>query len=189
MALIDVKINPSRKDLLIFAVLWALFFALLGRLAVATPHVLLSAATVTGIAFVISILFNRDFPRSRQLIGCVIPLVLLTIGGLEQFAGVDPVHIEYTLWGVGGAGLILIAISPAIGKAIYTQWMFAAMPIGWTISHAILAGVYYLLLTPIGLIMRLTGYDPMSRKLDPAAASYWIKREQPKNAAAYFKQF
>jgi len=189
MALIDIKINPSRRDLLIFAVLWAIFFVLLGRLAEATPMVLLVAACVTGTAFVISLIFNGDYPRSRQIIGCVIPVVLLTIGGLEKFAGVNPLHIEYALWGVGAVGLVLIALSPAAGRAIYTHWMFAAMPIGWTLSHVILGAVYYLLITPIGLVMRIVDYDPMSRRMDRAAATYWLPREPRRDSVGYFRQF
>ncbi|MCE9591097.1 MAG: hypothetical protein K8S99_11290 [Planctomycetes bacterium] len=189
MALIDVKLNPSRKELLVFALLWALFFLLMAKLARATPHALLVAALVTGAAFLISIAFNGDYPRRKQIIGVAIPFLLLLIGGLEKYASVDAKVITYTLWAIGGAGLVAIALVPALGKAIYTQWMFAAMPIGWTMSQVILGAVFYLLFTPIGLLLRLFGHDTMHKRTDPAAATYWHKRETNRPSASYFRQF
>ena len=62
-------------------------------------------------------------------------------------------------------------------------------PIGWTISHAVLALLYYLLFTPIGLIIRLFGRDPMQRRLDRSAATYWVPHNQDRDAGRYFRQF
>ena len=53
----------------------------------------------------------------------------------------------------------------------------------------ILAVVYYLVLFPIGLILRLRGYDPMQRRFDRSAKSYWTPREQEEGTERYFKQF
>ena len=67
---------------------------------------------------------------------------------------------------------------------------YAAFPIGWVISHVILAFVYYLVLTPIGLIMRfLVRRDPMHRRYDPEAESYWLPHDRPEAMERYFRQF
>jgi hypothetical protein len=58
------------------------------------------------------------------------------------------------------------------------------------VSHVVLAIVYYLVVTPIGLVMRLVGYDAMKRRFDGEATTYWVHR--PDNAAdakSYFRQF
>jgi hypothetical protein len=39
--------------------------------------------------------------------------------------------------------------------------------------------VFYLVVTPIGLLMRALKKDLLRLKLDPAAKSYWIVREPP----------
>ena len=44
---------------------------------------------------------------------------------------------------------------------MFLGWMYAAFPIGWTISHLLLLAVYYFVLTPVGLALRLTGRDPV----------------------------
>ena len=91
------------------------------------------------------------------------------------------------LAGVLGAAAVLA--SPAFGSALYRGWMFAALPIGWTISHILLGMVYFLVFTPIGLIMRALGKDPMERRFQPDAPTYWIKRPPPAESARYFRQF
>jgi hypothetical protein len=74
-------------------------------------------------------------------------------------------------------------------RFVYVAWMAAAFPIGWLISHLLLAAVFYLVLTPVGLIMRLVGYDPMQRRFDPDTQTYWQPREPNKDTSRYFKQY
>jgi len=49
--------------------------------------------------------------------------------------------------------------------------------------------VFYLVLTPMGLIMRLLRRDPMLRAYDRAAASYWEAARSQRAASRYFRQF
>ena len=191
MAMIDIKHDPSRKDLRIFSLLWLVFFVLLGFLSYwqRTEHSLLNMAIFCAGAFLISIAFNTEQPRKLQLIGLLIPAVLTGIWALEHKLGVAPIHVVYAVAGVGVAGGLLIFASPATGKSIYVTWMYAALPIGWTVSHAILAVVFYGVLTPIGLIMRATGRDSMNRKFDAAATTYWLPHKQQTDASRYFRQF
>ena len=78
---------------------------------------------------------------------------------------------------------------PGATRIIYLAWMYAVYPIGWTISHLALAVVYYLVVTPIGLLMRLFGRDPMRRKFDPSATTYWQPHESADEPERYFRQF
>jgi Saxitoxin biosynthesis operon protein SxtJ len=93
-----------------------------------------------------------------------------------------------TLW--VAAALVPLA-GTASRKAIrlaYVGLSYATYPIGIVVSHVALALVYYLALMPIGLTMRLFGHDPLSRKFDPTAKSYWKTREGPRPPASYFDQ-
>jgi hypothetical protein len=47
------------------------------------------------------------------------------------------------------------------------------------VNPIVLGLIYGLAMVPIGLLMRATGRDPLSLKLDPQAASYWVVREPP----------
>jgi hypothetical protein len=189
MAMIDIKINPTKKDLWIFAVLWAAFFVVLARMVHWKPEALLIAAAVTGTAFLISITFNRDQPRSMQTLGIIIPLTLLTIGGLEKAFGVDPKYIVWVLIAIAVVGGLAIFVSPAMGKSLYTKWMYAALPLGWTFSHLVFGIVFFLVMAPIGFILRAIGKDPMERSFDRSVASYWIPHEQAADPGRYFRQY
>ncbi len=189
MPLIDIKINPTKTDLRVFAALWLVFFGVLGLLALGRPSALFGAGMFTGACFLISITLNSEHPRRLQLLGVTIPLALLAIGGAEQYLGVNPWAIASVLWAFGVVGAAATLLSPVAGRTLYTGWMYAALPIGWTISHVILGGVYYLVITPIGLLLRLAGNDPMHRRFDRGATTYWIPRERLSDPSRYFKQF
>jgi hypothetical protein len=46
-----------------------------------------------------------------------------------------------------------------------------------------------LVITPIGVIMRVCGYDPMQRRCDRNAETYWKRRENQDDTKRYFKQY
>jgi predicted acyltransferase len=91
------------------------------------------------------------------------------------------------LWRKGQAGLILLAIGVVIFLAglvwpkslalLHKAWMALALALGFIMSHIILALVYYVVLTPIGFIMKIVRRDPLELSFDRNAESYWIKRQ------------
>jgi hypothetical protein len=85
-------------------------------------------------------------------------------------------------------GGVLGAVRPELLKWIYVGWMVAVFPIGWTISHLLLGFIYYAILTPIGLLIRALGHDPMNRTIDRTAKTYWNEHEQAP-VPRYFRQF
>jgi hypothetical protein len=80
-------------------------------------------------------------------------------------------------------------LAPALLRAVYVGMACLTYPIGVVVSLVLLAAVYYLVLTPIGLLLRLFGYDPMCRRRDPNAVSYWTPREPADDVRRYFRQF
>jgi hypothetical protein len=86
---------------------------------------------------------------------------------------------------IGVTGLAL----PASIRGLFVGWMIAAWPIGWLISHLLLAGVFFLVVTPIGLALRVCGRDPLHRRWDHRAKTYWIARQPSSDSRRYFQQF
>jgi hypothetical protein len=52
-----------------------------------------------------------------------------------------------------------------------------------------MATLFYLIIAPIGLLLRLFGTDPMERRILPDAESYWEDAAAARPNASYFKQF
>jgi hypothetical protein len=100
----------------------------------------------------------------------------------------DSLTLAVTLWAVSVVGVAGWFIPTCI-RPFYVVWLAIAMPIGWTVSHVILLIMYYLVLTPMGLIMRVCGYDPLQRRFDRSAKTYWRDQEQSGSPEQYFKQF
>ena len=77
-----------------------------------------------------------------------------------------------------GAGLAVIStILPRLIRPIYRLWMMLAVVLGFVMTRVILSVVFAALVTPIGLVMRLLGKDPLKKKPDSSADTYWIERE------------
>jgi hypothetical protein len=95
-----------------------------------------------------------------------------------------------------GVGWGLAALIPLAGLAwpeflrmVYLFAVYSTLPIGLVVSYAILLVIYYFVVTPIGLIMRLFGHDPLQRRFDRAAESYWTPRQPQEEGERYFQQF
>jgi hypothetical protein len=89
---------------------------------------------------------------------------------------------------IAGLGVVDF-FRPGFLRPAYLVWMSLAFPIGWTVSHLLLLIVYYLILTPVGLVMRIVGYDPMQRQFDRSAKSYWTPHDPSAESVRYFKQY
>ena len=90
------------------------------------------------------------------------------------------------------AGFIIFLTSmifPKLTRFIYLGLILVTLPIGYMVSFILLALFYFLLLTPLGLLFRLIGRDPLRRKFDSTADSYWLTRKQSDRLNRYFHQF
>jgi len=74
-------------------------------------------------------------------------------------------------------------------RPVYVGWMLAVFPIGWVVSHTVLVIAYFGVVTPIGWLLRLRGYDPLDRRFDATASSYWKPRPPSPEVSRYFRQF
>jgi hypothetical protein len=97
---------------------------------------------------------------------------------------------EWTLWlgGIGLAvGLACIAV-PRAARPFYLVWMALGCCVGFVVSNVVLAAIYFLVVTPIGLALRISGRDPLRRAFEPKRPSYWDDAEKPGDAERYFGQ-
>lgn len=113
--------------------------------------------------------------------------LLLAVVALLRY-GSRPLAAAFCVGAV--ASIALGLMRPAWMRIVFLVWMGAAFPIGWLISHTLMAAIYFLVITPIGMLMRLFGRDPLARRFDSDASSYWTPRSsQATDPARYFRQF
>jgi saxitoxin biosynthesis operon SxtJ-like protein len=79
-------------------------------------------------------------------------------------------------------------VQPAAIRWIYSGWMIAVFPIGWTISRLMLAALFYLIFTPVALVFRVFRRDALHlRRQD--ARSLWMPKAGVSSPDQYFRQF
>ena len=133
--------------------------------------------------------FKRDpSPRElRQFALLWLPGVCLTLAAWaaarSQLSWAAALAVGATI------SLMLGFWQPRWLRPIYVAWMGIAFPFGWLLAHLLLAAIYFLLITPIGLILRIARRDPLAREFDREAQSYWTPRESTDDQTRYFRQY
>ncbi|MEG8946429.1 SxtJ family membrane protein [Rosettibacter firmus] len=74
--------------------------------------------------------------------------------------------------------------SQKILKPIYKIWMIIALILGLITTNIILTLFFYLIITPIGFVIKISGKDLLNLKFDKEKESYWNRRE----AGEYIKE-
>ena len=131
---------------------------------------------------------HEPSPTRLRIVGLVWAAFFGIVGGLVlSWSGSLPA--ASIPWSIGGLAALVGWFLPAVMRRLYLAAAYASFPAAWLISHFALALVYYLLLTPIGLLLRRFGHDPLLRRFDPSAETYWRRRERAESVDRYFRQF
>ena len=93
------------------------------------------------------------------------------------------------IWGAALTAAVVGFLFPKFMRLLYLGMFYLAFPIGWVVSHVLLAVIYYLLVTPMALVLKILGRDPLERSLDRSRESYWVRCEQADTSSRYFRQF
>jgi hypothetical protein len=136
-------------------------------------------------------LIQIDHDPSRRKLAFVglLWLVLLAVLGTIVLKKTGYVPAAAAIWAAALLVAVIGWLAPGLMRICYLVMACAALPIGLVLSPLVLAVVYYLVLTPTSLLMRLFGYDPMRRRFNPDAGSYWLPRDQDEDVSRYFRQF
>jgi len=122
----------------------------------------------------------------RQFAGLCI-VVFVGLAGWRAYHG-QAGTFTWALAAFGAVVGVIGLINPSAIKPIYTGWMIAAFPIGWTVSRVVLGAVYYLVFTPVAFVFRLMRRDALHLNR-PAQASYWSPKTGADKPETYFRQF
>lgn len=127
---------------------------------------------------------DRDL---RWFAGLLLPFVLLVMWGVWRRTGWTT--LPAVLVAVSAVITIAGLSRPQAIRLAYLGWMYAFFPVGWIVSHVILAATFYFVFTPLGLLLRLCGLDLIGRRWEPERKSYWTARPPSPPPERYFRQF
>ena len=80
---------------------------------------------------------------------------------------------------VGAAFLALALLVPKVLAPLNRIWLRFGLLLHRIVSPIVLAFMFFVVITPIGLLMRALGKNPLRLSFDPEVESYWIKRSPP----------
>ena len=134
----------------------------------------------------IAIQWNPERKQLRQFAAIWFPAFCALVGWIVgkktgHWAGVE------LAWVVCGVVAVAGFFHPPLIRPIFVGLILATFPIGWVVSHFLLGAIFYLLVTPIGIILRITGHDPLQLK-QPAGSSLWKTPVGKTDPASYLRQ-
>jgi MFS superfamily sulfate permease-like transporter len=121
---------------------------------------------------------------SDRSFGLVFAGFFALLGTLSLYYGGTHWYYWFPLAALFG---VLAYSAPGLLAPLNRLWAKFGHLLHMVISPVLLGVLFYLCISPIGFLMRLTGKDPLRRKFEPAATSYWIVRSPPGPAPETFK--
>ena len=125
-------------------------------------------------------------PRELRRFGLILTAGFAIVGGISWWRGhtVPPA----VLWSLAAlVGTAALVVPRALGP-VERWWLRVGLVLAWVNTRIILTVLFYVVLTPIALVMRLFR-DPLDRRRSAEAPSYWHRRTpRPDGAAAGYEQ-
>ena len=113
---------------------------------------------------------------SDRAFGSAFAALFAVIGAVGWIRGGEPLAWPFV---VSGAFLAAGLLTPELLSPLNKAWAKVTSLLHRIVSPVALALLFYGVMTPTGLAMRLLRRDPLRLRRDPDAASYWIAREPP----------
>jgi multisubunit Na+/H+ antiporter MnhG subunit len=105
----------------------------------------------------------------------------LLVGAVFTVIGLWPLVFRgepLRLWAIGLGGLLIACggMLPHVLRPIHTGWMWVGHIMGWINTRILLGIVFYVLVTPMGLVFRLMGKDTMRQGFAESSTTYRVIR-------------
>ena len=92
-------------------------------------------------------------------------------------------------WSVAVVVRILGWVRPMALKPLFLGLILLGWPIGWLVANALLAVVFFFVVTPLGFFLRRRRGDVVGRRFDRSASSYWVAISSKRDPRDYLRQF
>ncbi|MCB2099762.1 MAG: hypothetical protein KDE22_02750 [Rhodobacterales bacterium] len=113
---------------------------------------------------------------SERAFGLVFAAVFTIIALVPLIKGADPRWWSLAVAAVFG---VLAFVAPKVLRPLNLVWFKFGLLLHKIVSPLIMGLLFFVTVTPMALLLRLLGKDPLHRSFDPKADSYWIRRDPP----------
>ena len=128
-------------------------------------------------------------PKALRRFGFILGAVSILLG-LALLARSRSENLTALSSQIFGVLLVFAAFCvPSALKHLHAVWIGFSLVIGWVMTRVILTLVFFLVVTPIGLLQRLVGRSGVDLRFRTSGSSYWQPREKSFAPADYRNQF
>ena len=117
----------------------------------------------------------KSTKKEIRLWALVMAAILFVIAGIQYLIWAHT-RTATVFWLLCAFFLLFGLIMPGALKPIYKLWLKFAAVLAWVNTRLILGLMFYLVFTPIGLLLRLLRVDLIKQRWDRDASTYWIRR-------------
>ena len=116
---------------------------------------------------------------SDRAFGCTVGSIMMLIGATKTFVAGAISSVACLIFAVGALLLLLGIFVPSRLSTLNRLWLKVGTASATVVNPIVLALLFFLVLTPMALFMRIVGKRPLRLAADRTAATYWIEREPP----------
>ena len=126
---------------------------------------------------------------SDRAFGCTVGSVLMVIGATKAFVAEAVPPAAFLIFASGGLLLVLGIFAPSRLSKLNKIWLKIGAAIAKVVNPIMLTVLFFLLITPMAVVLRILGKRPLHLSPDRTAPTYWIEREPPAGGGSMRRQF
>ena len=119
----------------------------------------------------------------------LIQSVVMGLIGAFLLFGLNHLLFARIIWGLAGLVLILGLAIPTAYRPIHAFGQWLGRVVGQGLTYVLLVPFFYLFFTPVALLLRLQGRDPLHRGFRDPQWTYWLARSPKEPGENIDKQF
>jgi MFS family permease len=94
-----------------------------------------------------------------------------------------------TFAAIGTTAALVSLVAPRGNRVLYVGLTLLAFPIGFVLSYVIMGTLYFLIIGPVAVVLRLFRRDSMHRGYDASASTCWSTARPARDKESYFHQY
>ena len=118
--------------------------------------------------------------------GLTIGIILVILGGVALWREKAVYPYFFT---IGTLFMIIGLLLQQVLKPLQKIWMGFSIIIGFFVSRLILTALFFVVITPIGVMARIFGKDLLDQRINKGEGSYWQERTDTKSKESYENQY
>jgi Saxitoxin biosynthesis operon protein SxtJ len=125
---------------------------------------------------------------SDRVFGCTVGSMLMLISATKALVAGAISSVVCLIFALGALLFLLGVFVPSRLSTLNGLWLKVGTAIAIVVNPIVLGLLFFLVITPMALFMRIVGKRPLRLAADRTAATYWIEREPPADGASTMRR-